>query len=296
MLRSFLAWLDDQQAGQASPLILRVVLGFLVFTAMLGLLMGGTAVTVAVVGGALFVLSGFTLLLLTDRRQLRLKYEGHQRLVSHYCDFIYQKMHIAPQIVSWQQITKIDSRGNAKETIVVRAKTLIDDIQFFRLRFGPGWEQPQRYRRKVVMNVRSLSAEGIPGTRLEITKSWLSNGKFELLAHFHSPPRAGSEIMLTMDWDWPAKCLPLVILKNPDLFVFEFGKSVTFAKQTVILPVEYDAYYEPIGFTHGQVGYSLTRSETKNGMIQFVFEAQLLPEDHRAGMRLELRGRDAATA
>ena len=28
-------------------------------------------------------------------------------------------------------------------------------------------------------------------------------------------------------------------------------------------------------------------------MIQFVFEAQLLPEDHRAGIRLELRGRDA---
>jgi hypothetical protein len=295
MLRSFLAWLDDQQAGQGPPLIARAVLGFLVFTATLGLLMGGTAVKVAVVGAALFVLGGFTLLLLTDRRNLRQKYEAHQRLVSHYCDFVYQKMQLAPQIVSWQQITRIDSRGNAKETIIVRAKTLVDDIQFFRLRFGPGWDQPRRYRRKVVVNVRSLSTEGIPGTRLKITKSWLPNGKFELIAHFHSPPRAGSEILLTVDWDWPGKCVPL-IQKNPDQFVFEFGKSVTFATQTVILPVEYDAYYEPVGFSHDQIGYSLVRSETKNGMIQFVFEAQLLPEDHKAGMRLELRGREAPAA
>jgi hypothetical protein len=221
---------------------------------------------------------------LSDHWHLGRKFEAHRRLLSHYCDFIYG-LNIAPQIVSWQQTTRIDSRGNAKETIIVRAKTLIDEVQFFRLRFGPAWDQPWRYRRKVVVNVRSLSAEGIPGTRLETTNSWLPNGKFELIAHFHSPPRAGSEILLTVDWDWPGKCIPL-IRRIPDDFVFEFGKSVTFATQTVILPIEYDAYYEPIGFSNGQIGYSLTRSETANNLVQFVFEAQLLPEDHRAGMRL----------
>jgi hypothetical protein len=231
---------------------------------------------------------------LTDRRRLGLRFDAHRRLLSHYCNFIYG-LHIAPQIVSWQQTTRIDSRGNARETIIVRAKTLIDDVHFLRLRFGPGWNQPWRYRRKVVVNVRSLSAEGIPGTRLETTSSWLPDGRFELIAHFHSPPRAGSEILLSMDWDWPGKCIPL-IHKDPDEFVFEFGKSVTYARQTVILPVEYDAYYEPIGFTHGQIGYSLARSETAGGMVQFVFEAQLLPEDHRAGMRLELKGRAPAAS
>ena len=80
-------------------------------------------------------------------------------------------MQIAPQ--RELAATRTSTPRQRQETIIVRAKTLIDDIEFFRLRFGPGWDQPRRYRRKVMVNVRSLSAEGIPGTRLETTKSWL---------------------------------------------------------------------------------------------------------------------------
>jgi hypothetical protein len=217
--------------------------------------------------------------------------ESHRRLVSHYCNFIYEKMQFAPQIASWRQVTNIDSRGNARETIVVRAKTLVDDTQFFRVRIGPGWNQPRRYRRRVHVKVRSLSVNDVPGTRLDISTSWLMNGKFELIAHFHSPLRAGGEIRLNMDWNWPGKCVPLIVQKVPDQFVFEFGRSVTYATQTIILPAGHDAYFEPIGFSHGQVGYSIIRALNENGRVQFIFEAQLLPEDHRAGMRLELRGR-----
>lgn len=286
MLRNIVGWVDEQLAGGKPSAALRLIVASSVSVATFGLFTGNEAVQAGVLG----VFAGFGAVLLADRRSLRHRYETHQRLTQHYCDFIYSKMQISPQIISWQQITRIDSAGNARETIVVRARTLVDDIQFFRLRFGPGWNQPQRYRRGIRVNVRGLSVEGTPGTRLTITKDWLDTGKLDLTAHFHAPPRAGSEILLTMDWDWPGKCIPL-LRRNPDLFVFEFGKSVGYAIQTVVLPAGYDAYYEPVGFSHDQIGYSLVRSEDDRGQVQFIFEAQLLPEDHRAGMRLELRGR-----
>jgi hypothetical protein len=128
MLRSFLGWLDDYLAGETPPAILRAVVGLLSFAVLLGALLGSVAVKAGVLVAALLALAGLALLALTDRRSLHHKYEAHRRLVSHYCDLIHQ----APQITNWRQVTVIDEHGNAKETVVVHAKTVHDDIHFFR--------------------------------------------------------------------------------------------------------------------------------------------------------------------
>jgi hypothetical protein len=233
------------------------------------------------------------LLLLADRRSLHRKYEMHRQLVSNYCDFITGRLSPAPQIMNWDQVTRIDEKGNARETIVIRAKTLCDSLQFFRVRIGPGWNQPQKYRRKVSVNVRSLSIVGIPGTRLDVTSSWLANGKLDVLMHLHSPPPSGSEISMVMDWNWPGKCHPLMVQKSPDTFIFEMSKPLVYCSQRVILPAGYDAYYEPVGFTEGQTGFSIHRTTDDHGSVQFRFEANQLDADHRAGIRLELKRKDA---
>lgn len=38
-----------------------------------------------------------------------------------------------------------------------------DELQFFRARIGPGWEQPSRMRNKVKAEVVSLLSEGVGG-------------------------------------------------------------------------------------------------------------------------------------
>jgi hypothetical protein len=293
MLRSFIAWLDDYLAGEGPPAVARAVVGILSFAALLGTLLGSVAVKAGVLVAVLLTLIGFAVLLLTDRRSLHRKSEANQRLVSHYCGFISQQLHSAPQILSWEQVTTIDKNGGAKESIVIRAKTVYDNIQFFRLSFGACWNQPQRLRRKVRVDVRSLSVTGIPGTRLQISTSWRANGKLDLIVHFHTPPRSGSEIRLVLDWDWPSKCIPL-IRGEPDEFVFLLTQqALIFGRKKVILPEGCDAYYEPVGFTEDQAGFLIDRTVDDQGRVQFLFECHQLDAHHRAGIRLELKKKGA---
>jgi hypothetical protein len=245
MLRSFIAWLDDYLAGEGPPAVARAIVGIMSFAALLGTLLGGVALKAGILVAVLLTLTGLALLLLADRRSLRSKYEAHRRLVAHYCTFISQQLNSAPQVMNWEHVYVIDKHGNAKENIIIRAKTLEDNIQFFRLSASPCWEQPQRLLRKVRVDVRSLSVAGVPGTRLEVSTSWRANGKLDLIVHFHTPPRSGSEIRLVIDREWPGKCIPL-FRGEPDEFVFLFTQQLTiFGRQKIILPLGCDAYYEP---------------------------------------------------
>lgn len=293
MLRSFIAWLDDYLAGEGPPAVARAVLGILSFAALLGTLLGSVAVKAGVLVTVLMTFIGIVLLLLADRRSLHGKYETHKRLVSHYCGFISKELNTAPQIASWEQVTAIDKHGNTKESVIIRAKTLYDSMQFFRLTFGACWDQPQRLRRKVRVNVRSLSVAGVPGTTLVASSSWGTNGKLELVIHFHTPLRGGSEIRLVIDWYWPGKCLPL-IRGEPDEFVFmQSRQPLGLGRSKIILPAGSDAYFEPIGFTEDQEGFQIERMVDAHGQVQFLFECHQLDVHHRAGIRLELKKKGA---
>jgi hypothetical protein len=296
MLKSFIGWLDDYLTGNGPPAIVKGSLGILSFAGLMGALIGSSAIRSGIVLAAALTLSSLVLLLLTDRRSLKLRNELHRRLVSHYCDFIVERLDPSPQVISWRQVTTISPRGDTQEEVVIRAKTLTDHLQFFRLRIGPGWDQPQKYRRRIAVNVRSLSVVDVPGTRLDITSSWLPNGKLDILAHFHTPPRSGSEIRLTMDWTWPGKCIPLMVHKEPDSFVFDFTQPVVHAIQKIILPAGYDAYHEPIGFREKEPGFSVEKSIGDQRQVQFVFEAHQLDANHKVGVRLELTRRYAILA
>lgn len=289
MLRSFIAWLDDYLAGEGPPAVARAVVGILSFAALLGALFGSVAVKAGILVAVLLALVGMALLLLADRRSLRSKYEAHRSLVSRYCAFISKEMKTAPQIVEWDQTTTVDSRGDVKESIVIRGKTLRDNIQFFRLTSDACWEMPQRLRRKVQINVRSVSVTGVPGTRLTVSSTWTTNSRIDLIVHFCVPPRGGSEISIAIDWEWPGKCIPLV-RGEPDDFVFLMrGHPITFGRKKVILPEGCDAYYEPVGFSEDEEGFRLDRTVNSEGRVQFLFECHQLDVYRRAGVRLELK-------
>jgi hypothetical protein len=57
------------------------------------------------------------------------------------------------------------------------------------------------------------------------------------------------------------------------------------------LAAGFDAYFEPVGFTESQAGFSVSKSTNDQGQVEFVFEAHQMDADHRAGIRLELKGR-----
>jgi hypothetical protein len=286
VLRSFIAWLDDYLAGESPSAIIRAIVGLLSFAVLLGALVGSSAVKAGLLVAVLLALTAIILLLLADRRDLRRKYEEHQRLVSRYCSLIAAGIKL--QLTSWEQVTIIDPRGNAKERIIVHGRAP-HNIQFVRLYLGPGWNQPRRYLRKVKVNARRLVSQDTPGTSIQLTSSWLANGKLLLLAHSPAPCLENGEVRLMIEWNWPGKCIPLTVHRVPDSFLFEFGKPIAYASQKVILPPGHDAYYEPVGFSENQEQFTLTRSTNDLGQVQFVFEAQPLEADHKAGMRLELK-------
>jgi hypothetical protein len=290
MFRSFIAWLDDYLAGEGPPAMARAVVGILSFAALLGALLGSVAVKAGILVAVLLTLLGMALLLLADRRSLRSSYDAHRNLVSRYCEFISTELRDVPQFASWEHVTAIDKKGNAKETAVIRAKTLHDDLQFIRLSFGCCWDLPQRFRRRVRVNVRHLSVSGLPGTRLPVTLSWAgAKGKLNLIVHFDNAVPSGSELCLNLDWWWPGKCWPL-FRGDGDEFVFRLMQQpLVFGRKKIILPPDHDAYYEPIGFVENQTGFLLERSVDDQGRVQFDFECHQLEAGHRAGLRLELK-------
>jgi hypothetical protein len=198
MLRSFIAWLDDYLAGEGPPAVARAVVGILSFAALLGAPLGNVAVKAGILLAILMALVGMALLLLADRRSLHSKYEAHRSLVSRYCAFISKEMKTAPQIIDRDQSATIDSRGDVKESIGIWGKTLCGNIRFLRLISDARWDTPQRLRRKVQINVRSISVTGIPGTRLTVSSTWVSNR-----ASFDSNP-----LWTIVNGPWSCRAIP----------------------------------------------------------------------------------------
>lgn len=288
MLRSFVAWLDGYLDGEEPSAIVKAVVGILGFAALLGALLGDAAIRTGAIVAVLLVLLAIMLLLLADRRRLRSEIKTNRVLLTRYCDFITDRPRPVVKVRSWEQVASIEPNGDTREVITVHG-VVQRKLYFLPLRFGAGWNQPDRYRRGVRVNVRSLRISGDRGTSWAVTSSWMTDGRLDVLSHLHSPLASGTEIHLEMEWFWPGKCIPLVRKREPDEFAFRFSNPIEVASYTVILPHRFDAYYDPIGFDHTNSGFTVETGRSQEGRNQFTLVAHNLPLQRRIGMRLELK-------
>ncbi len=293
MLRSFVAWLDQYLTGEGPSAVLRAVLGLLSFAALLGALLGSSAVKAGVIVAVLLAMLSAALLLVADRRSIRSELGVYRTLLSHYGRVIDQ-MHPAYQVISWDQTAYVvNDRGDTNEFATLRLRILSPGMYFVRLIFGCGWPQPPRCRRRVNLSVRNLLDDGIPGTTPKYTRSWLTDGKFDLMIHLQKPPREGSEIRLVVAMDWPGKCQPLMNRKIDD-FGFNFVHSVEFVRYRIVLPLGREAYYEPIGFEPGDPSFRIDASLGDDGRSQYTFTGVDLQMRRTVGVRLEVKSEENA--
>jgi hypothetical protein len=292
MLRDFISWLDDYLQSEGPPAIAKAVLGILTVAALPGAVFGSLLIKAAALVVAVFAVTALGLVLLADRGTLRRELEEHRELVTRYCAHIRREEQPFYKVTSWDEVCVVtDDRGDTDDVVRMRIRVLRPDMLFFRFAFSCNWAQPARHRRRVRTQVRSIRVDGAPGISLRTTRSWVADGRMHIIAHFDTPPKAGSEIALAMSVRWPQRCGPLMQSRQPDDFVLKFGEPISHARYEVILPAGRPAFCEPVGFDEDDAGFSLHPADDTEGRTHYVFEAVDLEPRHAAGMKLELKRR-----
>ncbi|MEV4317460.1 hypothetical protein [Actinocrispum sp. NPDC049592] len=236
------------------------------------------------------VMLSLMLLLFADRANLKREAVRYRRLLTRYCDFVATPPRPTVRVQSWDQTLVLQENGDATCTIAITAVVLKKELYFLQLRFGSGWEQPERQRKRVRLTIRNLLIAGTRGTSWEITTTWLSASRLDVLAHFHEPVRQGSELRFEVEWSWPGQCVPLMRERRPDEYIFKFSKLWPLERATyaVILPAGLDAYHEPVGFAEPNGDFSIDASDDGDRR-KFSFTGCNFPPRKRIGMRLELK-------
>lgn len=290
MLRSFVKWLDDYLAGEDSSAIVKSVIGIMSFTALLGAILGNVAIKMGALVVVILLVLAAMLVLLADSRRIRSEADMYKRLITRYCDSIWQNSKPVAVVKHWRQVVSVASNGDVEEAITLKVTVLSEELQFLRLWSSSEWDQPPRLRRRVKVKVRSLSFSGGRGPRWAVTSSWTHQGRLHQFAHLHSPVPKGTELQIEMIRNWPGKCAPLM-RRNPDEFTFKFSPAMTIAEAVfiVVLPEGEDAYYEPVGFQEPCKEYSIARNENGGERVEITLNIKDLPPDRRIGMRLELK-------
>lgn len=288
MLRSFAQWLEKFLQDEGAVGFVKGLLGLVAFGAVLSTLFGPVAIRVTFVIGAI-VLVLLLLVYLTARvTKLESESREYRALLSKYS---YMLMELQPSqfdIKVWEQVAVIEANGDTREFITVNAVIRNAEAKFFRLRFGPGWDQPKSVQKEVNAKVRSLLVDGSMGPSFLVTSHWSADGKLDMVSHFHSPAEVDSEIRLKMEWTWPKKCVPLMVHKKPDPFTFYFRQPVERAIYTIILPPGAEVHWDVIALNRIRDDFEITR-RTDAGRVEIRLAINNLPANRRTGMVLELQ-------
>jgi hypothetical protein len=291
MGRNFSAWLDSHISRREPATLLKALVISMAFAGLLGAISEGRAVRVGAVV-AIVVLGVLALLvLLTDWRRLQGKHDTHRELLARYCDFVAENR-MAPlvSIENWHQKVYVQPNGDVREVALINAVALREEVHFIRFHLGSEWAQPEEQRRNVTIRARGIESDGAVGPQWNVTNTWLSADKLNSIVHFRSPVRRGEEIRLEVVRFWPAKCLPLMRLGEPERFFFRTTDLLRIQQleYQVILPLGFDVAHEPIGFTEPDDHTSVVAFTDLEGRRVVVCRAANLPERRAVGMRLEL--------
>jgi hypothetical protein len=288
VLKSFAQWLEKFLQDEGAVGFVKGLFGLVAFGAVLSTLFGTVAIRATFVIGAIVLVLLLLAHLMTRVAKLETESREHCELLSQYS---YMLMELQPSqfdIKVWDQVAVIEANGDTQEYITVNAVIRHAEAKFFRLRFGPGWDQPKWIQKKVDAKVRSLLVDGTMGPSFLVTSHWSADGKLDMVSHFHSPAEVDSEIRLGMEWTWPKKCVPLMVNKKPDPFTFYFRQPVERATYTIILPSGVDVHWDVIALNRIRDDFEITR-KTDAGRVEIKLAINNLPANRRAGMLLELK-------
>lgn len=254
---------------------------------------GGVRVAATVV--AIVCAVGVVLVFLVERRASSLAARDCGQLVTRYCDFVVERESAAREgllasVETWHQKVHIQPNGDVREVIVLEAVAERDEVYFIRFCLGSEWDQPEKYRRNVVVNADNIEIDGRATRHWSMTNSWLSGARLMSIVHFHSPVRMGQVIRMEMTRFWPAKCLPLMRRGAEEQFVFRTTEllHVRHLEYQVSLPTGFDAVYEPVGFTPPDNQVSVSGYTDVGGRRVFICRVTELPGRRTVGMRLAL--------
>lgn len=288
MFRSFIAWLDGYMSGEEPSALLKSAIGLLSFAVLLGAITGNLAIKAGGLVVVLLFILFVTLALLADRRRLARDNETNRQLVSKYCNLMKDRLDSSWAITKWDQLVRIDADGNTTQIMTIHAVADCDFLDFYKLSVGATWSQPEKYRKRVKLKVRSVDAEGIHGPKCDVTKAWMADNKLEALVHLPTPVKRGGEFRVIMEWEWPAKCRPLMRDAQSEDFCLAMTRVTQKLRYRVQIPEKFDIYYSPIGFTLPQEGYTLKRTK-RAGQTEVTLTASEVPTALKVGMRLELK-------
>jgi hypothetical protein len=254
---------------------------------------GGPQVAATVV--AIVCAAGVVGAFLVESRAARLAARDCGQLVTRYCDFVVGNESAARQgllasVEIWHQKVHILPNGDVREVVVLEAVAERDELYFIRFHLGSEWDQPEKYRRNVLVNADNIEIDGRSTRHWSITNSWLTAARLTSIVHFHSPVRMGQVIRMEMTRFWPAKCLPLMRRGAAEQFVFRTTDllRIRHLEYHVTLPSGFDAVYEPVGFTPPDHRMSVDGYTDVGGRRVFICRVTELPERLTVGMRLAL--------
>jgi hypothetical protein len=292
VFRSFIAWLDSYISREDASSVLKALVGLMAFAGLLGTVFGNQAIRAGAFVVVLVFVASTTLLLLADRRHLRRESAMHLDLLTRYCDFIVDH-HTKPlvRVDDWKEVVYIQPNGDVRETLTIRAIALRKEIYFIKLKAGSGWNQPEKYLRKVRVVARSMAVNGIVGPKWNVSRAWLSNRYMVYILHLHEPIHCGEEVRFEVARTWPAKCQPLMRLHTAESFTCRINGllDVQRMEYQVVLPHETEAIYEPLGFTGSDPQNSIVVSRDDEGRQVFTWHSLNIPTYRTLGMRIELK-------
>ncbi|MEV6242525.1 hypothetical protein [Lentzea sp. NPDC051838] len=288
MLKSFSQWLEKFLQDEGAVGVVKGLLGFVTFGAVLSAFFGSVAIRAAFVATALLLV--FVLMVHLSARVAKLESESRQyrSLLSTYCEMLTELQSSVFDIKVWEQEAVIETNGDTREFITVTAVIREADAAFFRLVFGAGWDQPKAIQKEVTARVRSLEVDGTEGPSFVVTSHWRDDGRLDMVSHFHSPAEVDSEVRLKMEWTWPRKCVPLMVHQRPDRFVFSFRRPVERATYKIVLPPGVDARWGVVSLTRPRDDFEIVPS-TSGGRTEIKLTLKNLPANRKVGMMLELK-------
>jgi hypothetical protein len=285
MFRRFLAWLEEYVADTGVIALVGAATGILAFGGTMSTVFGATSFRAAAFVAAIVTVLGIFVTLAGSRRHWRRRAEQDQRLLARYCNILQDRFNYW-RIKDWDEIVMVDAKGNARQRVTVRVLVESEDLDFFRIRMGCRWNQPVKYRRKVKVKVRSLEVDGLGGTRVDTTTSWLYDGRLEILTHFTSPLEKDEQLNLAIEVDWPKKCAPLMN-HEPDEFVMQFTHHIERAAWTVILPTGTQVYVDQVGLKSGEDSFEVHKGVNSAGESEVRLVARAIEPYRQFGMRLD---------
>jgi hypothetical protein len=206
-----------------------------------------------------------TTYIIATRWELQKRARYTQELLQKYSSAIVERLNSFWKVRSVRKTVTIQANGDVHECTTIVASPVGQGLTFYRMWVGAGPRQQQRYaaRKQVEVQVRGPVIKGGRGISRDVTKTWLDDGRLEILVLFPAAIPPKQRFSLVFDVYWPGKCERLVKDKQPDEFTYTISHYLERFDYTVILPKGVEVLYEPVGFNSSNPNIRLSPKFSK---------------------------------